>query len=317
MWAQIFPRGESCPIGHIYIVDRGSALFAGRTHRAGHVWGEAEAVLTSDALRFPVPALALTYLFTYSIDGATLRTTMDQPRYPIAAERLRSKRLQWIMRRGMVRAAEAHCIANRKRFMGRGGEMYAGGLFHGWSEEEKVLRKSRARVFSMRSSFDNVDSPRPENSLVPTQSGAPQRRPTGRRISLLGGTLCGYQAQQQAEQQTQQQAPVAAESRQRPGCSQEPATQPRVAPVCVPTGGGAAYSPTTGAPAAPPGASGAAQNMQPLELEISSLRNEVAEVKEMVRTGLANVISAIDDRNLHREHTSAPSSAPHPFQWSC
>ena len=103
----IFPPGEACPVGHIYIVSRGAALFAGRPFLPGSSWGEADALLTTDRLRFPIPATALNYLFTFSIDGATLRSTMAQGhKYPHAARRLRSKQVHWIVRRGIVRAAE-------------------------------------------------------------------------------------------------------------------------------------------------------------------------------------------------------------------
>ena len=103
---QIFPPGDSCPLGHIYIVCRGSALFAGRAYAHGACWGEAEALLLSDRLRFPIPASAISYLFTYSIDGATLRQMMSQHKYPDASQRLRRRQVQWIVRRGIVRFAE-------------------------------------------------------------------------------------------------------------------------------------------------------------------------------------------------------------------
>ena len=41
----IYPPGESCPVGHIYIVSRGAALFAARPYLPGTSWGEADAVL--------------------------------------------------------------------------------------------------------------------------------------------------------------------------------------------------------------------------------------------------------------------------------
>jgi len=116
---QIFPPGDGCPIGSIYIVSRGAALFAGRVYTSGRSWGEAEALLLSERLRFPIPASAITYLFTYSIDGDTLRWLMSQSKYPEASARLRRKTVQWILRRGMVRAAEEK-IALRTQFPRKG-----------------------------------------------------------------------------------------------------------------------------------------------------------------------------------------------------
>lgn len=54
-------------------MSRGAALFAGHAYRSGQSWGEAEALLVSDRLRFPIPATAHSYLFAYSIDGEVLR----------------------------------------------------------------------------------------------------------------------------------------------------------------------------------------------------------------------------------------------------
>ena len=102
----IFPPGDSCPVGSIYIVTRGAALFAGRAYVSGGSWGEADALLETDRLRFPIPAWAISYLFAYSIDGESLRNTMSQAKYPEAGTRMRAKQVSWIVRRGIVRMAE-------------------------------------------------------------------------------------------------------------------------------------------------------------------------------------------------------------------
>ena len=113
----IFPPGDYCPNGHIYIVSRGAALFAGHVKLPGTSWGEADALLTTDRLRFAIPAMALSYLFTFSLDGATLRSTMAQAKYPYAAARLRRKQIHWIMRRGLVRAAQDSLAKTQRRSM--------------------------------------------------------------------------------------------------------------------------------------------------------------------------------------------------------
>jgi len=79
---QIFPPGEQCPIGNVYVVSRGAALFAGRVFLQGKSWGEADALLTSPRLRSLATAIAISYLFTYAIDGEVLRTTLSQLGYP-------------------------------------------------------------------------------------------------------------------------------------------------------------------------------------------------------------------------------------------
>ena len=122
----IFPPGDSCPVGFIYIVSRGAALFAGRAYVSGGSWGEADALLETKRLQFPIPASAVSYLFAYSIDGITLRNTMSQLKYPDAYARMRARQVTWIVRRGIVRMAEervaieAGTAANRIRTSRRG-----------------------------------------------------------------------------------------------------------------------------------------------------------------------------------------------------
>jgi len=111
---QIFPPGDSCPIGSIYIVSNGAALYAGKAYRAGQSWGEPEALLLSERLRFPIPATAHSYLFAYALRGDVLRNTMARPEYPEAAFRLRRRQLQWIVRRGVVCAAHEMMLASQR-----------------------------------------------------------------------------------------------------------------------------------------------------------------------------------------------------------
>ena len=115
----IFPPGDSCPMGSIYIVSRGAALYQGRAYVSGASWGEAEALLTNPRLQFPIPASTLSYLFTYSIHGSVLRRTMSQAKYPEAAFRMRRRQIIWIMRRGIVRAAEEKLELRAQKFRNR------------------------------------------------------------------------------------------------------------------------------------------------------------------------------------------------------
>lgn len=122
----IFPPGDSCPVGQIYIVSRGAALFQGRAYTVGTTWGEGDALLTSERLRFPIPASALSYLFTYGIDGDVLRATMSQTKYPEAAARMRHKQVIWIVRRGIVRAAEDKLALHNLKFKKQRGSLMGG-----------------------------------------------------------------------------------------------------------------------------------------------------------------------------------------------
>ena len=94
MALHIYPPGDSCPIGSIYIVARRAALFTGRAYLPGMSWGEPETLLKSDNLRFPIPAMAINYLFAYSIKGDNIRATISQLKYRDASARMRRRQLQ-------------------------------------------------------------------------------------------------------------------------------------------------------------------------------------------------------------------------------
>jgi hypothetical protein len=149
---QIFPPGESCINGYIYIVTRGAALFSGRVYTVGKSWGEADALLLSERLRSACPALSISYLFTYSIDGEVLRSTMCQARFPIAAARCRWRQIRWLIRRGVVRYAEdelekrVRTLRRNSRRSSMGLEFEAAGLMS-W---KKVLRSEQSALNEVR-----------------------------------------------------------------------------------------------------------------------------------------------------------------------
>ena len=93
----------------------GLFLAAGKAYPVGTSWGEPEALLTTERLRFPIPASAINYLFAFSIDGETIRSTMAQAKYPEAAFRLRRRQVMWIVRRGIVRSAHEKLEEYAKR----------------------------------------------------------------------------------------------------------------------------------------------------------------------------------------------------------
>ena len=84
--ARVFAPDERCPCGVMYIVHRGTAYWAGRVIHAGGVWGD-DVLLQSASLRLDFPALAMTYLWVYVVDGNTLRSLASK--YPETARALR------------------------------------------------------------------------------------------------------------------------------------------------------------------------------------------------------------------------------------
>lgn len=97
-------------------------------------------MLTSEHLKFPIAATAISYLFTYSLEGHALRSTMEQLKYPLAKARLRQVQLRWILHRGMVYKAEELTANRHQSFRNR----------------KSVLYTKANQVFSSPTSFTGV-----------------------------------------------------------------------------------------------------------------------------------------------------------------
>ena len=55
---QVFAPWEFCPCGFMYIVNRGTALWAGRPRHEGSTWGE-DVILDNPGLQVPAPSCHL------------------------------------------------------------------------------------------------------------------------------------------------------------------------------------------------------------------------------------------------------------------
>ena len=84
--------------------------------RAPGVWGE-DILLQNGALQQNFAALAVSYLWLYSLDSDSLGTAMRD--LPHTAQGLEKLRLRWACRRSLVAAAERSMIAEGKHFLGR------------------------------------------------------------------------------------------------------------------------------------------------------------------------------------------------------
>lgn len=122
--AQVFPHNENVPEGAMYIVSgKGRALYGGRVLRVGQPFRTDE-VLEAPGLRASFPAIALSYLWTYAINGERLRTIVrESPRH--VRERIRRHQMRLSLRRALVRAAEEDCEARGVKFLGRVNHLYA------------------------------------------------------------------------------------------------------------------------------------------------------------------------------------------------
>jgi hypothetical protein len=122
MEAAVFPHGEMAPIGFLYVITKGRALFGGRVLGLGQTWGT-DNVLEKPELRHNFPAVALAYLWTYRISGETLREIVRK--YPTTGAYIREHAIRLIRRRAIVKAAEELCRQEGVAFFGRPQYIYA------------------------------------------------------------------------------------------------------------------------------------------------------------------------------------------------
>ncbi|KAL1515906.1 hypothetical protein AB1Y20_002520 [Prymnesium parvum] len=120
--AQVFAPWEFCPAGAMYILHRGTVLWAGRPRAPGSAWGD-DVLLSNKDLHLTFSAIAITYLWVFTIDGAQLHAAIRK--FPKSAPKLYLIARQWTLRRALVRLAERKCIAEGKCFRGRLYPIYA------------------------------------------------------------------------------------------------------------------------------------------------------------------------------------------------
>ena len=105
----------------MYIVNRGTALYAGRPVHAGATWGE-DILLDRPDLR-STSAVATSYLWVYTLDA--MRPKAAIKKFPGSAELLAGVRQKWILRRAVVRHAEYEMHRRGMHFRGRFYPIYA------------------------------------------------------------------------------------------------------------------------------------------------------------------------------------------------
>ena len=86
----------------MYIVSRGLALRGAKVYKGGMHWGE-DILLNNKILQHLAPAMAMSYLAMYTLDGPTLIQTLEA--HPECSARVMSLRIRWIIRRAFVELA--------------------------------------------------------------------------------------------------------------------------------------------------------------------------------------------------------------------
>ena len=106
----VFPPGEFCPSGFMYIVQRGNALWAGKMYYPGSsnteqrsVWGDD--VVLDPSLQLTFPALAATYLQVLTVDGTTIVNVISK--FPDAEVEFNKIKHRWAVRRSFVQEVRA------------------------------------------------------------------------------------------------------------------------------------------------------------------------------------------------------------------
>lgn len=122
--AKCYAPGEFVPIGALYFLHNGTALWAAKVKRAGSSWG-ADILLSSSSLRLQFPARCMTYVWLYLVTEPMLRRVLESGRYPEMARLLHQTEVRWLVRRGLVRLAEERCLAEGRSFYGRSQPLFA------------------------------------------------------------------------------------------------------------------------------------------------------------------------------------------------
>ena len=112
----VFPPGEFCPSGFMYIVQRGSALWAGKmyypassaTDMQRSVWGDD--VVLDPSLQLTFPALAATYLQVLTVNGATIVSVISK--FPEADEEFKKLKHRWAVRRSFVQEVRVQLLSS-------------------------------------------------------------------------------------------------------------------------------------------------------------------------------------------------------------
>lgn len=101
--AKVFPPNEICPLGALYIIHKGVALYRGRVYTQGQSWGE--------DLLMPDPSwcgnghgVAVSYLQVYTLEGKIIKDCLTL--YPDSSKLVKQVNMRWQMARMLIKAAK-------------------------------------------------------------------------------------------------------------------------------------------------------------------------------------------------------------------
>ena len=102
--ALVLPPNDMAPAGIMYLVGKGIGLWAGKVKNTGGVWGE-DILLDSDGLQLTFTAVAITYMWTYTLTAQDLHAAIARAG-PATQAALHRCRVRWLMRRGFIQYAD-------------------------------------------------------------------------------------------------------------------------------------------------------------------------------------------------------------------
>lgn len=118
----VFPPSELCPAGFLYIIERGTALYAGRTRHQGSTWGD-DVLLNRPDLQLDFPAVPISYVWVYILSSEDINSAVHK--FPAFRVWIETVKRRWIIRRAIVRYAEQMCHASGGTFRGHSYPIYA------------------------------------------------------------------------------------------------------------------------------------------------------------------------------------------------
>lgn len=156
--AFVFAPGELAPLGYMYIINRGLALYAGKLLGAGKVWGS-DVILQSESLRIAYCARAMNYLEVFAINREDLEIV--SARFPAMARIIRREAVRLATRRAFI-------LESKRR----------GVLKHTPEPEPATNLRCHAGLSSEKTVFDqmlvNASMVRCEETLSEQQASEPQ-----------------------------------------------------------------------------------------------------------------------------------------------
>lgn len=155
---QVFAPAEIAPIGDLYIVSRGLALYGGKVYGQGKLWGE-DMILTTEHLKIKYNARAMVFLDVFTIAREELEEVAEM--YPSVKKQLRFYVVRMATRRSII--YEAY-----KRRRAAGEDFGPAGMpFLEEREEALLIKRPRNSNDNWEGSFSTGPPQRPMLHVAP------------------------------------------------------------------------------------------------------------------------------------------------------